>query len=353
MLTGFLMGRWPGLVMSDDVAWDHVEPSAPANLSPAGGGGGPAPSPEAHNPEPTDKPTGPADGVDETDGDPFDPVITTAADDADDDRDPVTQHPRFKALRKQARKHEARLKKLLPLAGLVKGMSPDQVHEFMAKARQFDTLASAADSNPRLRAFLFGDDGGADAGTSAGKKPPAGGADFEDLTEDSVPFEATSDVGRFMLAEFRRNRQELATLRSELARAAGELTQFQNLIGQRAENASRAAWKTAVEAAAKELPEGYREMFMDAIHGAYSHAKARGLKITPQQAIDHYLNKARTSLRLTAGQQQRASGAAAQSMAEHNRILPRQSSGGSAPSSVRTGTERVADVSRRIRRWGG
>jgi hypothetical protein len=343
MLTG-LMGRRSDLVVGDECAWDHVE-AAPATPSTAGGGGVPAPQSDAPVVEPRAESAAPASEP-EPEDDPFEPVVATADQGDEDDRDPILAHPRVKALRKENRKLLRRFQKLQPLAARVKDRNLDEV---FYQAESFQRLARAAESNPRLAALLSGQPDVADGPPRPTSSPQS--FSIDDLDPDKVPFNTDDAVGRFLLDQFRRYGETIQTLQQRIDEAFGKASSVESVLTNQAERAARTNWKTKVEAAADELPSGVRRMFMDAVHGAYQEARSRRLNLTPEKVIAHYLNDFKTDKTISAAQATRATAAAAQRMADANKHLPRQVAGG-VPSSVRPRGETVQDVNRRMRRFG-
>lgn len=334
---------WRGEMPGDTLAWDAPEASTPTIPTSAGGGGVPAPQSEQPT---TDAPISAPVEAPEPEDDPFEPVVTTADDGAEDDRDPVLQHPRVKALRKENRKLLRRFQKLQPIASAVKDRN---INELVYQAEAFQRLSRAAEANPRLAALLNGTPDAPDP--RASKARPAESDPDDDLTPDTVPFSTDDAVGKWLLERERRNRTTIQALQQRLDEVTGKVGSFEQMTSAQAARTERSAWKTKVDAAAQELPSGVRTMFMDAIHGAYGVAKERRLNVTPEQVIKHYLDDFKADKTITTQQAQRATAAAAQRMAEANKTLPRQATGG-VPASVRSGTETVHDVNRRLRRFG-
>lgn len=338
-----------GMELDGDCRWDNTPDPAPMpSPSTAGGRGDSAPNTAApandgasSDAEPggaAQRPEAESDAEDDL----FAPVTSTQDDDDDTHgRDPVMADPRVKKLRKDARRLARRLERQNQIAGALKG---HDVRQLLTKAQQFDALAQAAATNPKLRAAIFGPAFGADEDSS-----PKGKASAEDdLNLDDLPFDTSDPVGKFFAERISRDAKTIKALTERLARIEGTLEQGTQQSQAAAARAETAAWKSAAEKAADQMPAEYRTMFLDAVFGAFSEAKRRGVQIEPQAVIDHYLKQAR----LTRAQTQRASDAAAQRIAEGNSRLPRPVTGGS-PASGRPAFRTVAEVNRMVRRLHG
>lgn len=124
-----------------------------------------------------------------------------------------------------------------------------------------------------------------------------------------------------------------------------------------AQQAEVQVWKDATESAARNVPKliklpgggtfPLRQVFQDAVYGAYNVSRSRGMKLDVKNIITHYLKQSGLS-----SQQATRVAADAQRAAEHNKSLPRAAAvvpGRGNPTPAKTSKETVADVSRRLR----
>jgi len=257
-------------------------------------------------------------------------------DDSDDDDDysdvPFNEHPRFKALTRKLSKTKKQLARFRPLAERVKDVNVD---ELSLKARTADQLQEVLSKNPKLRQQMLEAMARPDAGNEPEPEP--------EFDPSKLPFDTSDESGKFFAAW----RKEFLDLKKENARLAGELKSIRETGAQQQRAVEVRSWKSAVEAAQAHVPEHFREMFNDAVYGAFREAKERGVRLDPQKVIDHYLKKAG----INKGTQAKASAAAAQRIAEQNKKLPQQpAKPGVAAAAKGDRKETVADVSKRLRR---
>lgn len=273
-------------------------------------------------------------------------LLTEREDEDHPDRPARSLEDRFKSLRQRSRQLEKSLKKNLPVIQALRESGMDlrtllQRHDSLAR------LEAAMERNPRLRALLNGEDD---------NEPPARGSRTREAEDEvTYPFDTTDEVGRFM-AQFHQDvRNDRTALNERLDKIekllGGRLDRIEHTSMSERVRATEQTWKGAVDAAAAKLDKGYRKMFGDAMYGVLQQVIAGKLRLTPQQAIDHYLKE----LRISDKTKQVASAAARQRTAQRNDQLPRRPSGGAGtPASPRSGpVPRMADFNRSImRRYG-
>jgi hypothetical protein len=165
-----------------------------------------------------------------------------------------------------------------------------------------------------------------------------------------LPFNVEDDVGKYFVNQHR----TILSLQQQLQQAIGELGGVKQTHAQSEKKVYEGHWRSATESAAAALPENVRDLFQDAMYGAYRVALAEGKKPNPQGFVNTYVKRLRDRGLITATAARRGSDAAAQRIAENNRNLPRRPAGGGSAASARTGKpETVADVNRRLRKMFG
>jgi hypothetical protein len=271
------------------------------------------------------------------------------ADDDDDDEPgveedfsdtPFHSHPRFKALTKRYNKMRRQVARMRPLAERVKGVDLDALQ---TRARVADELQSVLQRRPDLRKAYM------DALSGFGEEPAARdeAADFD---PQKLPFNVDDDVGKYFVQQHK----TILSLQKQLKEAMGELGGVKQSNAQSARRAYEGQWRAATESAAAQLPDNVKDLFQDAMYGAYRTALAEGKQPNPQHFVNSYIKSLRARGLITAKAAQRGSDAAAQRMAENNRNLPRRPAGGGSPHGPRDGKpELVADVNRRLRKMFG
>lgn len=243
---------------------------------------------------------------------------------------PFHEHPRFKAVTKRLSKALRQVSRLRPLADRAKGLDLDALRMRAGAAEQIE---AALARRPELRKQLFDE--------LAGGTPPPREADFDPA---SLPFDVNDDVGKYFVEQHK----EMLGLRKQIAELTGHLQQTHQRDTATQRKQYESSWRTATDAAAAQLRQDARELFQDAMYGAYRVTLADGRPADPQKFINQYLTKLKAQGLVTGQAAQRASSAAAQRIAESNTRLPRQVAGGGVPASTREKRESVADVSRRL-----
>jgi hypothetical protein len=304
-------------------------PEDSASTAPGEAGGS---QPQEDSPAPDDDATGRPDAGTKPDGEVDD-------DDADVEEDfsdtPFHTHPRFKALTKRYNKMRRQVERLRPVAERVKGVDLDAL---TVRARVADELQQVLARRPDLRRAYM------DALSGEGEPPPRD--ELAEFDPQKLPFNVEDDVGKYFVAQH----QRMLRLEKELREAKGELGSVRQRESETERRSYQGHWKAATESAATQLPENVRELFQDAMYGAYRTALAEGKKPNPQTFVNSYLRSLRGRGLITAKAAQRGSDAAAQRIAENNRTLPKRPAGGGSPGSARGDKpELVADVNRRLK----
>lgn len=291
-----------------------------------------------------------ADDTGSQDADLDDESLLFGADDDGADQRPLEEQ--LRALRSRNRKLVRRFSKVKGVADRFQGADVDDI---ITSARNYRAIEQAAQSNPKLRALLYGqsDDAGNDDRQPAGKSKPD--PEFEaQFTPEALGFDPEESVG---------NRRIAAALRSValMERQMAELMQLQLTVqsikghfDQASAQAEKSSWLTAqstlVEAIEKAMP-GNKLMVRlakDMLAGAYqTRSKHRA---TPQQVVDAYLAELKSSGQIAPKQAQQISAATQSRMAAHNKQLPKTPAGGGQPAGAQ-GNQRIrlADVHKRVR----
>lgn len=305
----------------EDVAGD---PGLPA------GGGSEPPIDQADAPQGDEAPPQAAPDADEDDVD-FDP---TEHDDL-----PFKDHPRFKALANKNRRLQRNLAKARAVSERVKQLG--NLDDLVVAARNYADLQRSAESNPRLRALL---NGGEAEPEPRGRRAPAA----DDFDAKDFPFDMSAPGASWLLQQAK----AVHETRQALQQVLGAVQAMQQ--ARQGEQVSRvvSTWREATEAAAAKVPERLnglplRQLFRDAVAGAFAFAREKNLKVDPKRVIDHYLKEYKVPTPAAAS----ASDAARQRMAENNRSLPRGAvmAGGGPPAAAGRRRETVLDVGRRLR----
>jgi hypothetical protein len=226
--------------------------------------------------------------------------------------------------------------------------------------RQHRHLAEQIANNPTLRKLVHGDEAD-DPATR--REPPAREPDPDDadFDETALPINANdSEVNKYFV-DLARDHHELKRtakqLQARLDAMEGKDTARTVAEQQRVEVEEKRTWKGAIDAAAKDLPKAFQNVFKDAMTAAF-HGR-RQHKQTPQQIIAHYLKDQVASGEVTNRQAAAATAASGktapvrtaatqQRIAEQNKTLPRTVAPAGTPASARTGKESLQDVRRRL-----
>lgn len=252
---------------------------------------------------------------------------------------PFHEHPRFKSLTKRYSKMRRQLSRLRPVADRVKGVDLDAL---TVRARVAEQLEQVLAQRPDLRRAYM------DA--LSGSDQPGPRDEASEFDPSKLPFNVEDDVGKYFVAQHR----TILNLQKQLQQAVGELGGVKQVHAQSERKVYEGGWRMATESAASMLPENVRDLFQDAMYGAYRVALAEGKKPNPQSFVNTYMKRLRERGLITAKTAQRGSDAAAQRIAENNRNLPRRPAGGGSAASPRAGKpETVADVNRRLRKMFG
>jgi len=252
---------------------------------------------------------------------------------------PFHSHPRFKALTKRYNKMRRQVARMRPLADRVKGVDLDALS---VKARVADELQAVLGRRPDLRKSYMDALSGADE--------PAVRDEAAEFDPQHLPFNVEDDVGKYFVAQHR----TILALQKQIRELGGDLGSVKQSNAQSARKVYEGHWRTATESAAAQLPDNVKDLFQDAMYGAYRTALAEGKQPNPQHFVNTYMKRLRERGLISAKAAQRGSNAAAQRVAENNRSLPRRPAGGGSAASPRDGKpELVADVNRRLKRMFG
>lgn len=292
----------------------------------------------------------PADGGTPADaGDPSDAPDSAAADAAaaGDDDDPdavdeddsdlpehVRENPRFKATRTKLRREQRRWAKNRGVVERVAGLGGvEALEKLQQKARQAESFEAVLAANPKMRALLNG-------GAEPEDRPATPRTRHVDGLKNFDPEHPATPFMRQMAETLDRLEDENADLKQRFAGREHADTQEKG-------RAEAETWKAATDAAAATLDPTLREVFTDAVAGAFQHARRNNIAIKPQAVIDRYLK----SIGASARAQGTASAAAAQRIASNNKQLPNRQPAGRPAPPVKA-RETVAQVTARLRKEG-
>lgn len=269
----------------------------------------------------------------------------------DDDLDPnqPIDEKKFRKVVRELRRAKRRIAKQLPLTQRLRGVDVDRV---IANARQYEALEQRLRSNPRLlQQLMHGAEGDDDTGGQPASRRAPSQTDPEWLQDDDkFPFDVTTPSGKFFAQQMRSMYTANATVQSDLRRALKRIETLEGGIQQERTQQVRSKWVEGMEAAARQIKDpNLRDMFKDAVRGAFHYAQSNGQRLDPNKVIGHYLKKAGVNPTT----QRIAAGAARQRMAQSNQQLPRHQAGGGVATPARSGKERLADVHKRLRQIGG
>jgi hypothetical protein len=287
------------------------------------------PGPDVH----TDAPAAAA-----ADGDDDEPDLK---DDAHQNK-PWANDPDFKRAMNRARRLQRRLAEAKPIVEKVRAFGiGDKLEEVVTNARRY------SDAEPTLRRLASGEDPSraAESREPDSYEPPP-------FDRKSVPFDDNDPGGKWIADFAERHHNAYHNLVGAVKSLMREVNEQRS--ERQTEHRTREVtdWKAEISKAAQQLPEemdGFpvRQVFADAVVGAFHQAKVRRTKINPQAVINHYLAKYKPRKTDPAAA---AAATAQQRIAENNRSRP--SSGafsGGTPTGARDITnERIGDVSRRM-----
>lgn len=278
-----------------------------------------------------------------------DPAAAHAAVDDDDDepdfkddahRDkPWANDPDFKRALNRARRAQRQLAKHRPILEKVRAFGvADNLEDVVTRARRFDEV------QPLLRRVTSGGESSRAERQPQEYKPPP-------FDRSSIPFDTADPAGAWMVnyAEQQHNAfHQVVGVVHQMAREINRLSE-----GHQGEQRSREvnSWRGEMQTASKQIPERWngiplRQLFEDAIIGAFHQARVTGQRINPKAVIQHYLKEYKPENKNAAA----VSAAARQRMAENNRALPgRTAFAGGSPTQARDRSqERVKDVTKRL-----
>jgi hypothetical protein len=253
-------------------------------------------------------------------------------DEADDDDvsellpQELTEHPSVKAMSKRLKKLNRQNRRLRDESGRFRGLNVD---ELAHKARVHDELQQLLQRRPDLaRALLEGS-----AAVAAPSEPS--------FNPDDLPFDTSDASGKF----FAKFYQDFMALQRDNKELRQHLTNVTEQTSRETRRGVAVRWKQAVDAAADQLPDAYRDMFSDAMYLAFKESQEKGVNLDPQAVIGHYLKRhAHTKQTI-----QRATQAAQQRMAQGNQATPRGMAPQGTPASARNPKELLADVHKRLK----
>lgn len=322
------------LLMTALAALCYAPPDG-GGASPGTGGASPAPSADASVPEgqdggelsaePSAEDTEPQDDLD------------AALLDSDEEHDdlPFKDHPRFKATRNKLRTAQRQLAKLRGLRDRVQTLG--DLDQLAFDAQAYRRIAPVIERNPKFRASIYGEQ------PDEGRDQPEPEPEFDDA---GYPYERESPQGQYLY----RMARELHETRAVLRALSRDFASHRGSLEQSSQRAELSEWSRATRAAAEQLPKEDQQMFMDAVYGAYQHAKAKGLRIEPQKVIEHYLKGKK---RIPPAAKASASAAAArQVMAQRNQQQPRAGAvaGQGQPAPAHKKRLNVFELGKQIRR---
>jgi nitrogen fixation-related uncharacterized protein len=243
----------------------------------------------------------------------------------EDDDEPNDQRPveeRFAAVLSTNKRLKREMRKLQPVKQQLRDAGVKNVGEMLQKARTFDQLQDLAKSDPaKLRRILFDDDTPAPTSARTGNGHTAASESDDLIPLDKLPFDVNNGdpINQFM----RDLVQKVNEQHRELKGIKGEHQTSRQREQQRGAQAFRQHWDSAVDAAAKQIPDdNVRILFKDALVMAREipDVRKRGVSFL----VNHYLTKFKVSTTTRA----RVNDALRQTTAKNNTQLPRQHTGG-------------------------
>jgi len=334
--------RGDSQAIDGECRWDAPAPEAAS--APSGDGGGGSLPPSSPTPDPTPAPVDPASDP-AASASPERAAVAPELEDDDEvdvERDedhadlPFKDHPRFKALTRKNRKLAKSLAK-----------TNARTSELAQRAAFADRIEAAFRDIPELsEAITTGDFSKlAQRGRSA-TRPPAPEAQAEGFDPAAFPIDTSTVEGRYLFEQSRALHDANALVRQlseRIERLEGHTVSTQRRSEQQ-------TWKTATDAAAAQIrDEGVRQVFMDAVYGAYREGQTRNVRIKPQDVIGYYLK----TLKVSATETARAQAASTQASARHAAAQPRPlPPAAPVPPGAPRKRELLADVHRRIRGQG-
>lgn len=268
----------------------------------------------------------------------------------DDEGEGKPLEEQVRALRQRARKLARRYAKVKPIADRFRGEDGRivDVDDFIAARRRLTDLEARAERDPRMRALLDGrEDPPARRDEGPTRRPFA-------MTTENLGFDPRETRANAVIADTVRRVQEMGDV-AQTIRALQE--KVDGLVGdttRRQTQADNREWSTetarVLDIVKRAAPTNtfLQTVIKDALYGAKATAKEHGR--TPREIAEHYLARARNSGLISNQVKGAVTAGLKQRMAEQNRKLPRQDSGGGAP--ARPGGDKritLADVHRRVR----
>lgn len=242
-----------------------------------------APPPEGQS-ETTPPASEPAEGSPE-EGQPTDkPDDDDDDDDAADLDETLKAHPAVRRLLNRGRKYRRQIAKYRPHAEVVNSLGGvESLQDIVAKARSYDAIGRS----PNVRRLIEG------RGEPEPKdQKPATPTEWDD---PEFPFDKQDPAGRYLHQSFREFHHTARDLRSEIENVRQENAELKRQIegihgGLQRERVTQTQqqWVDKTNRAAADVPDAVRDAFKDLVFGAYQQSLARGVQITPEQAIEHY-----------------------------------------------------------------
>ncbi len=272
--------------------------------------------------------------------------------DDDDQHGQLSEREQLQRLRKANRRLKSRYLKARPILERVKGQDLDSL---VANARNFQELQRAAQSNPKLRALIYG---GGDVDdqepTRSTAKPTALPPLPTAFTAEALGFDPDDSPGNRVIANAI---QAVSMLSKEVEQLRALVPTIQNLdrtVSSSRAEAERREWSGALDgvlAEVKKVAPGNKflqRVTRDAIVGAYQ-TRAQHRQ-SPQAIVKQYLAELVAGGQITKQQAGQVSAATQSRMANHNRTLPRSPAGGGQPSGARGNTRPLLkDIHRKLR----
>jgi hypothetical protein len=255
-------------------------------------------------------------------------------DDEDDDADlPAEVRDDPKRLRTRLRRTQRQLAPARPILDRLRDprtgrlMDERTVDTVLSRARDMEALEALIDKNPELARIIAAASSGKpiSASEAATVAAAAGQGDAGAFNEEDLPFDTSTDSGKFFATLARRVHEQDATIR----RLNDQLGQVNQRDVARTVRQVEGEWKTQTIAAANRLPEQFRHTFANAVYRAFELAKRdRSLgRVSVRDVIARELQPYARYVR----QQQRGDAAAAQRRATNNNNRPGPVTRGTAP----------------------
>lgn len=270
-------------------------------------------------------------------------------DDLDDDErereellNSLTPEEQNKRIRTWNRKNARALKALRPIAEMFRGpdgrfMSPQEIQRIRSLASDMEEFEPLLQSDPDLVKTILEKKNGRGRTAVAEEQFVDPYAD-----ETKFPFDTSTDAGRWMLENARRDARDKWELKQQLKGLQQALGDVNTRDTTRTIQQHEQSWKSAVRTAAAELPDYMRQPFADAVRGIFEVAKREGRleRLNVKQIVDRYLEPYKRS---TKGQARRDAGTR-QAGAERNRNLPPPHNRGRAATAQETNRKDVGTI---------